>query len=51
MSVRGILESAVPFLGGVLSTAVGAYWIFTQPHLSGVLFRRHLFKLEQFYSG
>ena len=48
-SKNEILEDVVPYLGGALSSAVGAYWLFTQPHLSGVVFRRHFLQMEELY--
>lgn len=45
---RFALES-IPFYGGMLGSALGAYWLFVIPHVAGVVFRRHRAKLEQFY--
>lgn len=39
----------IPILGAILSGIVGAYWFFTSAHIAGVLFRRHIFKLEKLY--
>jgi len=41
--------SAIPILGAILSGIVGAYWFFTSAHIAGVLFRRHIFRLEKLY--
>lgn len=39
----------IPILGAILSGIVGAYWFFTSAHIAGVLFRRHIFRLEKLY--
>lgn len=41
--------SEIPILGAILSGIVGAYWFFTSAHIAGVLFRRHIFRLEKMY--
>lgn len=41
--------SEIPILGAILSGIVGAYWFFTSAHIAGVLFRRHIFRLEKLY--
>jgi hypothetical protein len=46
---RSALESMHPLIGIPLSGALGAYWMFVQPHLAGVLFRRNYEILEASY--
>jgi len=46
-----LLVAKVPWIGGTLSTIVSTYWVFTAPHLAGVLFRRHLPLFEQVYGA
>jgi len=43
------LVHSIPWLGGLLSGLLAAYWILTQPHLAGVLFRRHRRRIEAIY--
>jgi len=47
--VRTLLETFMPLAGIPISGALGAYWLFVNAHLPGVLFRRHLFDLERLY--
>ncbi|MCP4658809.1 MAG: hypothetical protein GY856_25640 [bacterium] len=47
--LRLILELTIPLLGGALSCAIEIYWLFTLPHLSGLVFRRHSETMERFY--
>lgn len=51
LMVQFLLESNVPWVGAALSTGVSVYWIFTAPHLAGVLFRRHLPAFEKIYGA
>lgn len=44
-----VLLGAVPLVGAMASGILGTYWLFTVPHLAGVLFRRHGRELERYY--
>ncbi len=46
--VRFLLE-AVPIVGQALSGMLWLYWVFLVPHLSGLLFRWHTEKMEEYY--
>ncbi|HXU29690.1 MAG TPA: B-box zinc finger protein [Thermoanaerobaculia bacterium] len=39
----------IPIAGGMIAGILGTYWIFVAPHLAGLLFRRHLARLEEIY--
>jgi hypothetical protein len=49
--LRGVLGSAVPYVGAALAGILGLYWAFVAPHLVGLLFRRHAAALHEIYEG
>jgi hypothetical protein len=49
--LRGVLGSAVPWVGTALAGILGLYWSFVAPHLVGLLFRRHATALHAIYEG
>lgn len=46
--LRGLLDG-VPIAGAAAAGTVGAYWLFTSAHLSGLLYRRHRGEFESIY--
>ncbi len=48
--LAGAVLNFVPLVGSLVSALTTAYWAFTGPHLSGVLFRRHSGAMAALYS-